>query len=340
MRDSGMTKARSMGPVAAAVQRAGGSVPRLFRRAELPLRLIDHPDYLIPLRDQLKLVEFASREIGDAGLPARLSLESGVDHLGTFGQYVCGAPRLDAAIARCNAHMSSMLQSATCLRLVRMGRNVRWMYWLTDKAEIGRQKNEILALGYMLDLVRRYAGGARVVVRAEVSGPPVEARASIQDQFGCELVRGEVASLIFPANYLEHLSPVRTVPMSRDADRDLPHPSDLPACVGRLIALGLLEGRPTEDWICRRLRTSRRSMQRTLAVAETSFQQILWHELSDHAANLVRHPGMSITQIALELGYSDPAHFTRAFIRWFGEAPRSWRRRISRSVSDRFGQGE
>lgn len=87
MRDSGMTKARSMGPVAAAVQRAGGSVPRLFRRAELPLRLIDHPDYLIPLRDQLKLVEFASSEIGDAGLPARLSLEGGVDHLGTFGQY-------------------------------------------------------------------------------------------------------------------------------------------------------------------------------------------------------------------------------------------------------------
>ncbi|MGO8857850.1 MAG: hypothetical protein ACLQO1_19360 [Steroidobacteraceae bacterium] len=59
MHDSGLTKARSMGPVVAAVQRAGGSVPRLFRRAELPMRLVDHPDCLIPLRDQLKLVEFA-----------------------------------------------------------------------------------------------------------------------------------------------------------------------------------------------------------------------------------------------------------------------------------------
>lgn len=329
MHDTGMTKARSMGPVAAAVQRAGGCVPRLFRRAELPLRLIDHPDLLIPLRDQLKLVEFASREIGDAGLPARLSLEGGVEHLGTFGQYVCGAPRLETAIARCNAHMSSMLQSATCLRLVRVGRNVRWTYWLTDKAEIGRQKNEILALGYMLDLVRRYAGGTPAEARAEVSGPPVEARVSIQDQFGCELVRGDVASLVFPAKYLEHLNPVRAVRLSRDSDGDLPDPSDLAARVGRLIVLGLLEGRPTEDWICRRLRTSRRSMQRALAAAETSFQQILWHVLSDHAADLVSRPGLSVTQIALELGYSDPAHFTRAFIRWFGETPRSWRRRMS-----------
>ena len=29
MHDTGLTKARSMGPVVAAVQRAGGSVPRL-----------------------------------------------------------------------------------------------------------------------------------------------------------------------------------------------------------------------------------------------------------------------------------------------------------------------
>jgi AraC-like DNA-binding protein len=332
MRDSGMTKARSMGPVAAAVQRAGGSVPRLFRRAELPLRLIDHPDYLIPLRDQLKLVEFASREIGDAGLAARLSLEGGVDHLGAFGQYVCGAPTLNSAIARCNAHMSSMLQSATRLRLLRTGYSVRWMYWLTDSAEIGRQKNEILALGYMLDLVRRYAGGAAVALRAEVSGRPIEARAAVQDQFGCEFARGEVASLVFPASYLEYPNPVRVVSISRSAHGDLPDPSDLCARVGRLIVLGLLEGRPTEEWICRRLRTSRRSMQRAIGVAGTSFQQILCDVLSARAADLVTRPDMSVTQIALELGYSDTAHFTRAFIRWFGESPRSWRRRTSRSI--------
>jgi AraC-like DNA-binding protein len=33
-----------------------------------------------------------------------------------------------------------------------------------------------------------------------------------------------------------------------------------------------------------------------------------------------------VIDIALELGYSDPAHFARAFARWTGLAPREFRR--------------
>ncbi|MGO8857849.1 MAG: helix-turn-helix domain-containing protein [Steroidobacteraceae bacterium] len=56
--------------------------------------------------------------------------------------------------------------------------------------------------------------------------------------------------------------------------------------------------------------------------------------LSRRAAELVSRHGNSITQIAFDLGYSDPAHFTRAFIRWFGESPQSLRR----SKSNRAAQ--
>ena len=50
MRSYGWTKARSMGPVADFVERSGGSIARVFRRAGLPLRLIDEPDRLILLK--------------------------------------------------------------------------------------------------------------------------------------------------------------------------------------------------------------------------------------------------------------------------------------------------
>jgi AraC-like DNA-binding protein len=38
-------------------------------------------------------------------------------------------------------------------------------------------------------------------------------------------------------------------------------------------------------------------------------------------------PSLTLTEISTKLGYSDQAHFTRAFRRWTGDAPRVHRRR-------------
>jgi AraC-like DNA-binding protein len=32
--------------------------------------------------------------------------------------------------------------------------------------------------------------------------------------------------------------------------------------------------------------------------------------------------------VGLELGYADPAHFTRAVVEWVGLPPREWRRKL------------
>ena len=112
MRSYGLTKARSMGPVAELVERSGGSIARVFRRAELPLRLIEEPDRLILLKDQLNLVECAAREIGDDALAARLSTEAGVAGLGPYGQQSAMMPRLDRALGCASTTIGSLAASA------------------------------------------------------------------------------------------------------------------------------------------------------------------------------------------------------------------------------------
>src|SRR5215470_5733261 len=98
MQETGFTKARSNGALADAVEIRGGSIARVFARAELPLSLIDQPELLVPLRDQVHLLEYASREIGDDALSARLASEAGVPGLGVYGDRLLSAPRLEAAI--------------------------------------------------------------------------------------------------------------------------------------------------------------------------------------------------------------------------------------------------
>lgn len=325
MSATGFTKARSMGPVADAVARDGGSVRRVFQQAELPLRLIEQPEQLILLRDQFALVECAAREIGDDALPLRLSMAAGMASLGLFGRRVAAAPTLEEAIECCNRGIGSMLQSMTHLRLTQSRGVARWTYEISDPAaRVGRRKNELLAFGYMADALRHFCGARAAPLRAELPWSP-PGRARLEDMLGCDIAYGEKAALIFPAERLRSQNPSAPSDLE-EACGELPDPEDLAAGVERLIALGLLDRRPTIDWVGRRLKLSNRTLQRRLAERGASFEALRRGVLVSRAVALLRGSDLPITQIAYDLGYSDPAHFTRAIAKWTGRAPSLWRR--------------
>lgn len=321
----GFTKARSMGPVAEAVERAGGSVARLFRKAELPLRLIEAPEQLILLRDQLALVEHAARELDDEALPLRLSMQAGIEGLGLFGRRVRTAPTLEDAIERCNFGIQSMLQSMTRMDLKqtdgRAARLAAWTYEILDDAPVGRQKNELLAFGYMISALKHFRVGA---LRVTLPRKPPE-RAALEALLGCEITTGEKAALVFRAECLCNANPACVDPDDARID-DMPSPSDFSAAVERLVELALLERRPTIDAVRRRLALSARSLQRRLAEEGESFDAIRRRVVLAKARTRLRDGATPITQIAYELGYADAAHFSRAFAAWTGESPRAWRR--------------
>ncbi len=330
MAQIGLTKARSMGPVAVAVERQGGSVARVFRNAELPLRLIEDPDRLILLRDQLRLVECAARELGDVALPVRLSSEAGVASLGPYGERVLASRDLAEAIARGNALIGSMLQSSTRLQLRISGPVAKWSYAVTEKSEIGRQKNEFLALGFQLDLLRHFLGRSWTPFRASVSGSTIQSKSTLELALRCDLALDRTAGVAFPAELLLTENPRPPRQARRPAGLsgpELPAPADFVGCVEQILRLGLLEQRPPIDWVCARLGMTRRTFQRRLAACGASFAGVLRQALEREALSLLSGDAQ-IAQIALELGYSDPAHFSRAFHGWTGISPRVWRRRF------------
>jgi AraC-like DNA-binding protein len=329
MHETGFTKARSNGPIADAVERAGGSIARVFARADLPLGLIDQPDLLVPLRDQVHLLEYASREIGDAALSARLAAEAGIPGLGVYGSRLLSAPTLEAAIARASLLISALLQSSTSLRLQVDGPWARWTYEISDRTEVGRQKHDILALTYMLDLLRRFAGPRWTPSQIEVAGPPVVGRTSVEDVLSCDLSRGDISGIIFPSELLELPNLRSGQPNSAiDADASLPHPGDTVRCVEHLVRLALLEGRPRVEWVARKMGLSGRSLQRYLNGQKTTFESVMDRVLTRHSIHLLEQGNTPITELALLLGYADPSHFVRAFRRWTGQTPGEFRRHL------------
>ena len=61
-----------------------------------------------------------------------------------------------------------------------------------------------------------------------------------------------------------------------------------------------------------------------------SFGTLLREERMNRAANLLStHPQISIAELALSVGYNDPAYFMRLFTKTFGMPPRSYQKKIS-----------
>lgn len=320
----GLTKMRSVGPLAREVERAGGSLRRVFARAELPLALIDEPERLILLRDQLALLETAAREIGDDALAARLSTGGGLASLGRYAAFMSAAEDLRGAIGRANASVGALLQSATALALDIEGTRARWSYVVTDNSRQGRQQNEVLALGYMLGLLRYFLGERWAPLRASVGGGVLSGRSANAAALGCDLCVGARAEIEFDARLLDAAN---AAPRAGETPcvADVPADAKLVETARHLIELGLLERRPTIDWLSRRLDMPRRTLQRRLAQEGRSFDGLLQEAVIAEAQQLLADRGASITMIAQTLGYSDQAHFTRAFLAATGATPGAWR---------------
>jgi AraC-like DNA-binding protein len=73
-------------------------------------------------------------------------------------------------------------------------------------------------------------------------------------------------------------------------------------------------------------RLSVRALQRRLSDERLTFAGIVMRVRPAGAQRLLDDPARKVIDVALDLGYSDPAHFTRAFVRWTALAPREFRR--------------
>jgi AraC-like DNA-binding protein len=68
-----------------------------------------------------------------------------------------------------------------------------------------------------------------------------------------------------------------------------------------------------------------RTLQRRLGESGETFSGIVQEVQLARAIEMMSRADVKLIDVSLELGFSDPAHFTRAFRRWTGHAPREFR---------------
>lgn len=91
------------------------------------------------------------------------------------------------------------------------------------------------------------------------------------------------------------------------------------------ISQSLSEGVPKISDIARRLGLSGRTLQRRLSDRGYSFQALIDESRRQLAERLLRQTEYPLAEIAFLTGFSEQSAFNRAFRRWVGQTPRSFR---------------
>ncbi|RAP39880.1 hypothetical protein BYZ73_18040 [Rhodovulum viride] len=316
------------------VGRLGGRMDRILRAVDLPVGLLDRPELVLPLSDHYAVLQAAGRDTGSTDFGAEMGAAARIGMLGRYGSDATAAPTLGAAIRRANGTLNRMMQTDTDLVLFRLRRGVRWSMVFHTRGEAGRFQNELLAIGYQLDLLRHFLGKVwspkairvRDIDRARIAHLERLFRAPVR---GPDRGDSPVPGIDLDERCLAALNPAAGMdaPSHNAASDIMPAAADPVAGVRAAIRLELLRGRPGLDRVAARLGLSRRSLQRRLDLSGETWSALLDTELVREAQNLMASDG-PIAEIADHLGYADPAHFTRAYRRWTGFSPRAHRRMI------------
>lgn len=298
----------------------------LMREAGLDPAALADPDGRVPFALHTKLWRALAALGDDIGVALGERLTAGA--LGVVGHTLVHADTVGEALD-CVARYRRLVLEDAVPKLVHEGDRVVLTQVLPQDFVVLRHPAECQVVA-TLGLARALSN-ERVLPRAATlphargaSAPRLEHTLGIAPTWGAA-----VASLTFDAALLTR--PLHRADealfgyLTRRAEALLPsaEPTSLSAST-RALLTELLPSAPTTERLAKRLGVSVRSLHRKLAEEGTSVSSLL-DEIRIERARALLASSASVGQIALALGYSEHAAFTRAFKRWAGESPQEYR---------------
>lgn len=236
-----------------------------------------------------------------------------------FSRVLPGLPDFDVSVGATTTRVKIALDSerdpAHFVTDIALGVNLRLLGWLSGR----RLPLELVLLPYATpDDVEDYDG---VFGRRVLFDQPVAAYVLSNEALTLPVVKDEAATERW----------LRESPLDLLAFRD--YGTAVGDQVRRILERGLRGDWAIPDEVAQQLTMSTQHLRRVLREEGTSMTQIREELLRDAAiASLVRGEE-SVADLAERLGFSEPSAFYRAFRRWTGSAPGSYRPTSQRPIS-------
>ncbi|TDG12207.1 AraC family transcriptional regulator [Seongchinamella unica] len=171
--------------------------------------------------------------------------------------------------------------------------------------------------------------------RVDFTGDPPANLSKYEDLFCCplyfnqskDLLYFDSACLAWPVVHTQHslreflrTAPYQMLLMENDSSGN-----NLSAQVRAMIGHDFSEGFPSFEMISSALNMSAPTLRRRLKREGTTFQEIKDKARCEAAKLCLNRHELSINEVALQMGFTDPSAFHRSFKKWTGETPGQFR---------------
>lgn len=172
------------------------------------------------------------------------------------------------------------------------------------------------------------------VTEATCAGPQPAFMAGMRHFFPCPVrYDGEVNSVAFSARHLDaelvrseqdlheflKLAPYYMVIEPQASTRSITHR------IREILGQDFRHEMPSFEELTGLLNMSARTLRRRLEKEGTSYQRIKDNARRDVAISMLSREGLTVSEVAEHVGFSDPSAFHRSFKKWTGQSPGSYR---------------
>jgi AraC-like DNA-binding protein len=287
--------------------------------------LLHDPTALVPITTGGVLFEEAERCSGlpDVGLRAATAVP--ILEFGDWGSVLAACATL-AGFLSALVTVSRRFNSGQRFWAVQRG-DETWLHQrFSSQLTLGRRSAAEYALMMILRAMRLATGSDWRPNEIHLEGAPpphADRLAALASKRIC--FEQPYTAIVFPTRALACRYP-RLVGAPRAAERArVPADSfagSIRQVVESLVMLGIADLAAAAE----ATHMSERSLQRHLTECGLSFTQLVDETRFDSACRMLRGSTAKIVEISAELGYTDSANFTRAFRRWAGVSPQTYRR--------------
>ena len=320
-----LVKASFLEQFRTAMESCGGEPDRYFRQCRLPTR-VDDPESLLPLKPFFRLINQFAIDENIPNFGAIVAQTTPWHKVASLAPLIVDSDNLEALLLRfCEVSVGQ--SSPVTFGLERDDGEIRFWYRSTLRIQ-GDVQMEFYRLSCMIQLVQLATGADWRPKSIELQMPETRLIST------CPLLADSAARFDRPVTSVAIEPALLKLPVHVDI------PASVPAAANRLAhehtAFGeslrqIIDsytptGGITIEDLANITDQSVRTLQRRLRAAGLNFSRMVAEARYDSARDRLINSHLKVEEIGRQLGYTDPAHFTRAFRRWSGMTPSRYRK--------------